>query len=308
MKRPRKSGFMVRRPAGFSRQRTPTFQRHVQAHAAVIDNEAWYGDGPPSLGKSFTAADTAKRHALVIGLLYQAAKKAAKFKDTELHAAYGDLADKLYYCKPKARCGSLACPQCARAFQKAKVSAQNTLITDLTLDRTDKSLVFVSVVPEGMTYNPGKFSNIEIVKANRWLKDALKPVGMDRPIMGSADLGWETRRGGQYIQLHWHLALWTNDPEQLEAKLKKIFRRTQKYERPVDVRETRDLGFLPYQNKAIKLPDLLRSNRKNLPELLLVLDRTEPLDLLVMSKLRLSAQLGTLAIKRAARSTNKSKK
>lgn len=228
-----------RRPARTPRPRTPTIQRHMQAHAAVI-HEAWYGDGPPSFGKAFTAAETAKRNTLVIGILYRAAKKAAKAKDTKLHDAYGDLADKLYACKPKARCGSLACPKCARAFQKAKVSAQQTVITDLAADRSDKSLVFVSVVPKGMTYKPSKFSNIDIAKANRWLKDALKPVGTNRPIMGSADLGWETRRGGQYIQLHWHLALWTNDPDQLEAKLKEIFRRTQKHERPVDVRHTRD--------------------------------------------------------------------
>jgi hypothetical protein len=40
-------------------------------------------------------------------------------------------------------------------------------------------------------------------------------------------------------------------------------------------------GFLGYMNKAIKLPQLLRTNRKALPELLLVLDRTEPMDLMV---------------------------
>ena len=303
----RKPGFMARRQAGIPRPRTPTIQHRGQTHLTVMNNELWFGDGPPSLGKAFTAAETAKRHTLVIGLLYRAAKKAAKAKDTKLHDAYGDLADKLYHCKPKARCGSLACPQCARAFQKAKVSAQQTVITDLAADRSDKTLVFVSVVPKGMTYNPGKFSSIDIAKANRWLKDALKPIGTNRPIMGSADLGWESRRGGQYLQLHWHLALWTNDPDQLDVKLKEIFQRTQKHERPVDVTEAMDLGFLPYQNKAIKLPDLLRRNRKNLPELFLVLDQTDPMDLMVMMKLRLSAQDGTLTISRVVKPTNKSK-
>jgi len=59
---------------------------------------------------------------------------------------------------------------------------------------------------------------------------------------------------------------------------------------------TSDLDFLPYLNKVIKLPKLLRSNRRYLPELLLVLDRTDPLDALVLSKLRISAEKGRLVI------------
>jgi hypothetical protein len=121
MKRPHKLGVMGGRKAGISRSQKPILQRHLQAHAAVINNEAWYGDGEPSFGKTFTAAETAKRHTLVIGLLYRAAKKATKAKDTELADAYSCLADKLYACRPRFRCGSLACAQCARAFQKAKV-------------------------------------------------------------------------------------------------------------------------------------------------------------------------------------------
>ena len=75
------------------------------------------------------------------------------------------------------------------------------------------------------------------------------------------------------------------------------FRKTKKYERPVEVKIPDDLGFLPYMNKAIKLPQLLRTNRTHLAELLLVLDSTEPMDLLVNTRLRLSAQSGRLAFK-----------
>ena len=75
------------------------------------------------------------------------------------------------------------------------------------------------------------------------------------------------------------------------------FRKTKKYERPVEVTIPDDLGFLPYMNKAIKLPELLRTNRKLLPELLLVLDGIEPLDLMVFMGSRLSAQSGQLAFK-----------
>jgi hypothetical protein len=116
-------------------------------------------------------------------------------------------------------------------------------------------------------------------------------------MLGSVDLGWENRRGGKYLQLHWHLAMWTSHPDQLDKKLKAIIRRAHKHERPVNVEETWDLGFLAYINKAIKLPDLLRGSRRALPELLLLLDRIEPLDLMVVRKLRVSAQSSGIQIR-----------
>ena len=126
-------------------------------------------------------------------------------------------------------------------------------------------------------------NEIDVKKANRWLKDAMKPVGK-RMMLGSADLGWETRRSGKYIQVHWHLAMWTRDKKKLKAKLGKVFPRRKKHEKPVQVKMAYSHGFLGYMNKAIKLPDLLRTNRKGLPELLLVLDRTEPMDLMVYTQ------------------------
>jgi hypothetical protein len=91
--------------------------------------------------------------------------------------------------------------------------------------------------------------------------------------------------------------MWTSNPGNLERKLKLRFRKTKKYERPVEVKIPDDLGFLRYINKVIKLPHLLRTNRTHLPELLLVLDKIEPMDLMVQMKLRLSAQYGRLAFK-----------
>jgi hypothetical protein len=91
--------------------------------------------------------------------------------------------------------------------------------------------------------------------------------------------------------------MWTGNPYNLEQKLKRSFRKTKKYERQVEVKLPDDLGLLPYMNKAIKLPHLLRTNRTHLPELLLSLDSTEAMDLMVQTKLRLSAQSGRLAFK-----------
>src|SRR5208282_4062535 len=75
-------------------------------------------------------------------------------------------------------------------------------------DQAGRQLAFVTVVPKAMMYAPGTLNKIDIKKANRWLKDAMKPVGK-RTMLGSADLGWETRRRGKYLQVHWHLAMWT---------------------------------------------------------------------------------------------------
>jgi hypothetical protein len=274
----------------------PRFHNHVRAHEEITSNEVWYGDQPPTLGPAFTAAKAQERTTTVTGILLRAAKKVDKNGNAGLAEAYYQLLDKIEGCWPRSRCGSLACPRCARAFQKAKIAAQQAAITEATKTRPGKHLVFVTVVPKAMMYGPGTLNEIDIKKANRWLKDVLKPVG-SRMMLGSADLGWETRRGKGYLQIHWHLAVWTGNIGNLKKKLKPIFRKIKKHERPVDVRKAVDLGFLAYMNKAIKLPELLRVNRTHLPELLLVLDRTEPMDLLVQTKLRLSAQNGQLAFK-----------
>ena len=283
----------------------PKFRAHVKAHKTVIGHERWFGKGRPFLGKPFTVKKTVKRHATVIKILSRAAKRAGKAANGELADAYHRLQVKLTKCRPDRRCGSSACPKCARAFQRAKVAAEQTIIAELSNTRASKDLVFVTIIPQGMTYFPGQFSKINVPKANRWLKDVFERHGIRRVILGSVDLGWEKRRGQKYLQLHWHLAMWTNDPDGLEAKLKAIFLGAQKYERPVDVEITRNLGFLGYKNKIIKLPRLLRGASKILPELSLLLAHIDPFDCLFLRKLRLSAQSDGVVLRRIKRSKRK---
>jgi hypothetical protein len=197
-----------------------------------------------------------------------------------------DLADKLHGCRPRARCGSHACPKCGRAFQKAKVAAQEVLIPVLQKANSTKKLVMANVVPLWMTYRPHQLRHLDIQKRNRWLKDILTRAGFTRVMFGSADISWENG----FYQLHWHIGMFTSNRKNLTKRLKKPFPGKDKYDRPVVVSKTWSLGFLPYKDKAIKLPDLLRRNRTHLPELLLVLDLTEPLDLMVLMGLGLSAQ------------------
>jgi hypothetical protein len=275
----------------------PKFRAHKKAHQTVTCNERWFRKGEPFLGKPFTVKKTVKRHATLINILSRAQKRESRATNDEAAHAYRRLRAKLKPCRPHQRCGSAACPKCARAFQRAKVKAEQIAITDLAKARANKQLVFVTIIPRGMTYLPGQFSQIDVLKANRWLKDVLERHGIRRVILGSIDLGWETRRGTRYLQLHWHLAMWTNDADGLETKLKDIFRRARKHERPVDVELAQDLNFAGYMNKLIKLPRLLRCGRKVLPELSLLLDHIDPLDFLFLRKVRLSAQADGIVLR-----------
>jgi hypothetical protein len=306
------------RRSSFRTQPRPTRPvKYGRAHEHIVNNENWYGDEPPSLGQSFTAKKTAGRHQEVVQILVRAAKRAAA-GSKKLAPAYNGLADKLDSCRPSRRCGSLACPKCARALQKAKFAAQRRLIKKLAKARSDKQLVMANLIPLWMTYRPDQLAELDVGKRNRWLKDALAAAGFRRVMFGSADISWE--RG--YYQLHWHIGMWTSNPKQLTKRLKAIFPSTgrkwkrrlaifpreKKYRRPVVVSNTWSLGFIPYKDKVIKLPDLLRRNRTHLPELLLALDRTESLEPMVLSRLSLSAQRGRLVLRRIAGSPRRGSK
>ena len=86
--------------------------------------------------------------------------------------------------------------------------------------------------------------------------------------MGSIDFSLEQSPIGKYWQPHWHLALHTHDPELLRENLMALF---------------------PPVHKIIKI-ELLRTGRTHLPELLLALDRINPLDPMVFHGLVLSVQ------------------
>jgi hypothetical protein len=108
------------------------FRAHVKGHEAVTTNEYWYGGGPPLLKSTFSAAKTAERQAKVIDLLERAANKAKTHGDRQQSRQLGKLANKLDCCRRRDRCGSQACPECARAFQRAKAAAQQELIKQIT--------------------------------------------------------------------------------------------------------------------------------------------------------------------------------
>jgi len=275
----------------------PAFKTHVTTHEAVLANREWYGDAEPVLGKQFTATKARERKDIVIDILFRTAKRERKNGNAKLADRLEILADKLFACRSRRRCGSLACTECSRAFQRAKVVAQIVAIQQLKKDRSAKKLVMVTIVPLSVTYTLDELADLDVQKLNRWLKDALTQAGFKRVMLGSIDFSWEDG----FYQPHWHIAMWTSNREELTRRLKLIFPGRARGDRPAMASKTYSLGFIPYSNKAIKILDLLRRNRRGLPLLLLALDRTDPLELMVLMRLRVSAQKGGLEFKEIQR-------
>lgn len=281
------------------RQSDPIFQSHQRQHEAVLKNEAWFGDGPPYLGKQFTAAKANERKAIILDLLYREAKHQGDEGQRALADRLGSLADKLFDCRRHRRCGSLACTKCARAFQRAKTAAQAETIKALRLKKAGKQLVMATVIPLSITFRPDQLHDLNVRNLNRLLKDRLSRSGFRRVMMGSGDFSWDAARG--VYQYHWHIVMFTSNRKKLQRKIKSLFPGLERGDRPVVISKTYSLKFLSYKNKAIKIVELLKSNRRGLPYLLLALDSTEPLELMVLSGVRVSAQEGGLIFKKIQR-------
>jgi hypothetical protein len=190
-------------------QSHPRLIKHVRAHEAVIGNEYWYGDGPPLMHPSLSAKKTAGRRAEVVDLLEKAAKKSKGTGDRDQSRLLRRLANKIDRCRRRNRCGSLACPECARAFQRAKAAAQKeVLLASLpksarsNSDPANKVLVMVTVIPLDLHYTSATLPRLDIAKRTRWFKDVLTKAGLVQMMVGSADISWEHRRNKHYYQLH----------------------------------------------------------------------------------------------------------
>jgi len=279
------------------------FCSHRNAHNAIVTNELWFGEGPPDFGDSFAAKKAVKRHRQIGQILQRAARRERKNGSHTVAAIYLRLQKRLKECLPGRRCGCSACPKCARAFQRAKVVAHLNVIANLSPSRRGKELVFVTIAPPTQARQPGDFLELNPLKANRWLRDVFDRARIKRVVIGSIDFGWEKRAGDKYLQLHWHLAIWTNNRKGLAKKLKNAFkserwRNDSKYKQPIQVKRLKDLNVIPYMHKLIKLPKLLRSGRKILPELCVLLGRCDSMDFLFLRKVRVSAQPDGIVFKK----------
>ena len=263
-------------------------EAYNRAYAAVLSNPYWFSDRPRLLNKTFSAENTRKRAELLIDILHRAARRRREHPLAEQYLA---LATKLAAC-PHHRCGSSACLNCLRAFQQAKSIAHRNALVQLATIYPNVIWCVVTIIPLELNYPRGTLNEFNVHEFNHHLTERFAWDGLIRPFLASIDFSLEASPIGKYWQPHWHLALHTYDPNVLRQRLKELFPPIGKYAYPVDVAEAGDLNFLPYIHKVIKIPDLLRTARSHLPELLLALDRINPLDLLAYQRLVLSAQSG----------------
>ena len=170
--------------------------------------------------------------------------------------------------------------------------AHRRLIFQLAITHPKWLWCIITIIPLELNYPRGTLHEFDAGEFNIHLKETLTWDGIIRPFLGSIDFSLEQSSVGKYWQPHWHFPLHTSDPEMLRETLKDLFLPMEKYDYPVDVTEAFDLNFLSYIHKGIKINDLLRRGRTHLPELLLMLDRINPLELLVFQGLVLSAQDG----------------
>jgi hypothetical protein len=272
----------------------PSFKTHVSAQENILSNDHWFNCDEPNLGEHFTIAKAKERKGEVEGILWRAAKRYRRDGNAQLADKLEILADKLLFCSGRHRCGSLACMPCALGFQKAKFAGQLELTKRLKAEQPGKQFVMASLIPIRFTYKPDQLPQLDVRGTNRWLKDNLTRAGFKDEMFGSFDLSWED---GGFYQGHWHIPMLTSNCEELKRRLKSIFPASEIVKRPVVVSRTYSNDYLPYKDKAIKILDLLRRNRRGLPHLLLALDRTDPLELMVLMRLRVSAQNGELRFK-----------
>lgn len=264
---------------------------HIHAHEAVIENEFWYGDEGAWLAK-FPADRAARAQDEILEILWHSAKWGKKPGDLHDHRAYQRLAGKLERCRPDLRCGSQACPMCARAFQRAKTACQQRLLEDLRKRRPDRRVYMITVIPDRWTFTLDQLDQFDVRKAQRWFKDVLTRAGVNRVLVGGADLSWENT----FYQLHWHVAAITGNRKALSKRLTRGFGKRTVLLCPVQVKKTKDLKFVEYANKTVKLPELLRRSRRVLPDLLLALDRDDPLDFVMLVRCRLGTSAGGLRL------------
>ena len=260
---------------------------YQQAHAAALNNPYWYSDRPVTRGS--IQCRNYKNASRDCDRCFAESCK-TKNRVPPVAAIFG--ARRRVVCNVGAPLWLFGVPQMSTGISASEDDGPSQ--TDFSNRRKNRSVIWcmVTIIPRELNYPQGHLTNSMPHEFNRHLKDSPYWGGLIQTIPGSIDFSLEKSRVGKYWQPHWHFTLHTHDPELLREDLKELFPPIEKHDYPVDVTEAFDLHFLPYIHKVIKINDLLRRGQTHLPELLLMLDRINPLDLLVLHGLVLSAQDG----------------
>jgi hypothetical protein len=147
-----------------------------------------------------------------------------------------DLADKVDQCRPKHRCKSPACPECATAGQRLVAAATRQF---LKAQANGGTIVCITVVPaDGMT-KPGKLNKADHELAIRRWKGKLGKAGVTW-FVGATDLSFnehkQAKRKPRWSEHIYGITV-TRDLKKLKRALKDLFPKTKAIPRPVKVKE-----------------------------------------------------------------------
>lgn len=273
------------------------WQSHQLAHETIRKNPGFFCDDWLDLGSTFTTEKARERKSEFIAILDRAERRAKRSNEPKRAKAIHQIARTLSKCGPSTRCGILPCPECARAFQCARAVAHSKLAAEQQVECPDQKLVFATIVPSRFFLDPAELATLDMIAANRWFKDRLRTLGIRRPVVGSLDISWE----GDRFQVHWHVGMMTSNRRALNKRLTSAFPSDKAGMKPVVVKIARSHGFIPYSHKVIEADDILRRARRSVPDLLLALNRTDPLSTMVLLNVRLSTCNGELVLRRISR-------
>jgi len=148
-----------------------------------------------------------------------------------------DLADKLDQCRPKHRCRSAACPECATAGQRLVANVTRRFLKKQNSDGA--KIVCVTIIPADGMIKPGKLDAAEHERAARRWKDRLGKAGAEW-FVGATDLSMNEHKRGRNKSrwsAHIHGITVNKNPKKLKRALKKKFPKTKGIRRPVMVEE-----------------------------------------------------------------------
>lgn len=248
-----------------------------------------------ALTRPWLCADVAAERAVeYCRLLRREARRARRLRNKAEATALKMLAKKLERCVPKKRCGSLACPQCLRAIQHASADGFKCLAKTMKKSDPHRQLVMATIIPDGrFRRSVTDVAKLDFININRWFTDQLRRHGIRGPIVGAIDI--------QYVftgfQLHWHVAIFTDDISKTRRLLKRAFPSFGPCSVPVKVVPAKNKKFLRYSTKLIKARQILRNSKRKLPALLLALDNNGSLDHLVLFGVRKCAHQGRFSVK-----------
>ena len=148
-----------------------------------------------------------------------------------------DLADELERCRPKHRCKSPACAECADAGQRLVAKVVRKFLKLQAGD--DTKIVCVTIIPADGLIKAEKLNQaVPELGIRRW-KARLGKAGVTW-FLGATDYSFNEHKQGRY-QPRWSVHIFgvtmTNNPKKLKRALKEQFPKTKVILRPVKVEE-----------------------------------------------------------------------